>query len=100
MTGEMGFCDIQPGGEHYEWAMDLRRAAQSLCRRLKFWIRVVDVRPFDVYQGPYVRLTHGSLWSGPTERPDNYFYDGAVDVEGTIPEIAAALKTAMKEGKL
>lgn len=92
MTGEMSYCDIETGGEHHGWAVMIRKAAQSLARRTRFAIRLVGVRPFDVYQGPYAQLNTGTLWCGEVER--EFFYDaGRFHWKGTVEEIAAAINS-------
>jgi len=56
MTGEMGWSDIEPGGEWHGTAQGLRRAAIEIGRRTRWALKFEDVRPFDQYQGPYARL--------------------------------------------
>ena len=96
MTGEMSYVDIREGGEHYEWALDIRRAAQELARRTRWLVKFEVMRPFDVYQGPYAVLTSGELWSGYAEtetgEPAYYYKGSGFDLLGSVPEIAAELR--------
>jgi DNA-directed RNA polymerase subunit RPC12/RpoP len=89
-TGEMGYHDIQPGGEHYEWAKMIESAAKQLQRRTGNKIRFQGMRPFDVYQGPYASMNYGKLWSG--EKDGEFYYDGIVKVSGDIDDITEAVK--------
>jgi hypothetical protein len=87
MTGEMSYGDIRKGGEHYEWAQDLKFASLRLMRMTKHRIKLVKVRAFDVYQGPYADLCVGRLWT--TEVPKCYFFEGlSISVNGTLRMIA------------
>lgn len=71
MTGEMNYAAIGVGGEHEEWAAAIRAAALSIGRRTGWRLRFEEMRPFDVYQGPYAQCTLDGescrLWSGETE---------------------------------
>jgi hypothetical protein len=100
-TGEMGSHDIQPGGEHYGWAQDVEKAAKKIQRFTKNKVRFKEMRPFDVYQGPYALLTSGKLWSG--EREGEYFFDYQLGAEkgvtGTPDEIAEAILSYLKSRK-
>lgn len=89
MAGEMSKWDIEKGGEHYEWSQHIKFAALRLMRMTKKVIKLHSMRPFDVYQGPYAYLNHGRLWSGETNR--TFFYEGIIDVQGTLREIADAI---------
>ena len=66
-TGEMGMHDIQPGGEYYEWAQEIEKAAKEIQKLTKNGIRFQEMRPFDNYQGPYARMSPGKLWSAEEE---------------------------------
>lgn len=99
MTGEMSRWDLEPGGEHYEWGRWLWRQAQSLCRRLRWVIQVEDgPRAFDVYQGPYIELSTGRLWSDNTDELGEavvyeFYQDGQYNhLVGTVEEVAWKLK--------
>jgi hypothetical protein len=98
-TGEMSRHDLQPGGEHYEWGQMLLRAARQLQRLTSGLVRVVELRPFDAYQGPYV-LMRGSvgqmkLWSG--DREGNFYLETPAlrkvgkNIEGDVVSIADEL---------
>lgn len=105
MTGEMSRWDLEPGGEHYEWGRWLRQQAQSLCRRLRWALWVTgEVRPFDEYQGPYIDLSTGTLWTDyDTDRCLNvivyeFVYEGEIKfLKGTAEEVAADLKVLMAD---
>lgn len=91
MTGEMHYTSILKGGEHYGWAQLIRTAAQSIARRTKFALRFEEMRPFDVYQGPYAVMNHGELWSA--EAQGTFFYRGlGIEVCGTVEHIAAKVR--------
>jgi len=62
-TGEMSRFDIQPGGEHYGWAREIEDAAKEIQQLTGQKARFRQMRPFDVYQGPYAYLNIGKLWS-------------------------------------
>ena len=95
MTGEMNYCDIKEGGEHHSWALHIRTAAQSLARRTRFLLRFEQMKPFDVYQGPYAVLNHGELWS--CEAQGHFFFKGlGFRIEGTIPELALRIREYAK----
>jgi ferritin len=72
-TGEMGIRDLQPGGEHYEWAEDIKRAAKRIQSLTRGLTRFQEMRPFDVYQGPYAQMNNAKLWSD--EREGKYFFE-------------------------
>ena len=98
MTGEMGWIDIEEGGEHYGWAQELRRAAQQIARKSRWAVKFMEVRPFDEYQGPYAVMSDGKLWSGEDDG-EFYWEHGLHDdrnKEGTIDEIAAYLRSVKK----
>lgn len=89
-TGEMGYHDIQPGGEYYETAESIKEAARELQSLTRSGVRFVRMKPFDVYQGPYAEMSSGTLWSGTNDgefvyRISNY---GPPTAVGSIPEIA------------
>lgn len=100
MTGEMSRRGLEPGGEHYEWGLWLRQQAQSLCRRLRWTLWVTgEVRPYDVYCGPYINLSAGKLWTGYDEdtgrRTIVYEFVHAGEqkfLEGSASEVAYDLK--------
>ena len=103
-TGEMSRSDIQPGGEHYEWAESLRKAAIQLQRMTLNMVRFKEVRPFDVYQGPYVNLAFvggfwAKLWSS-EEDGEFYLEFPNKDIVGTIPQIALEVRKYVKELQL
>jgi len=103
-TGEMEMYDIQPGGEDYEWAQDIEKAAKEIQRFTKGKIRFVEMRPFDKYQGPYARMNIGKLWGG--ERQGEYFFEYShgpdKGMAGTTDELAEGVLRAMmsKNGSL
>lgn len=86
MAGEMSKWDIQKDGDYYGWSQYIKFAALRLMRMTKKAIKLREMRPFDAYQGPYALLNHGKLWSG--EHDKIFFYDGVIEVEGTLREIA------------
>ena len=89
MAGEMSQYDTEPGGDWYEDAQQLRRAAMSICRRLRWRVRLNGVHPFDQYQGPFAQMTNGRLWF--TEYPGIYYHAG-IDETGTVEELANIMK--------
>ena len=72
-TGEMGYHDIQPGGEHHEWAKMIESAAKQLQRLSHNLTRFQGMKPFDVYRGPYAQMNNAKLWS--SEGEGEYFFD-------------------------
>ena len=50
-TGEMSKADIKPGGEYFEWAENIKKAAKKISNMTKGRLKFIDVRPFDTYQG-------------------------------------------------
>ena len=90
MAGEMSKQDIQKDGEDYEWAQHIKFAALRLMRMTHRKIKLEEMRPFDKYQGPYASLNHGSLWTN-GENPKCFFYNGPIQIEGTLREIADAI---------
>lgn len=86
MAGEMSKWDIQKGGEYYQWSQHIKFATLRLMRMTKKSIKLREMKPFDAYQGPYALLNNGKLWSG--EHDKVFFYDGVIEVEGTLREIA------------
>lgn len=97
-TGEMSRGDIQPGGEYYSWAQQIEKAAREIQRLSKGRVKFLEMRPFDVYQGPYARMSEGKLWSG--ERNGQFVYDGRETVSGTPGEIALALAVGIAASSL
>lgn len=100
MTGEMSTCDITEGGEHYAWAQDVRQAAQDIARRSQWAVKLKEVRPFDVYQGPYADMTIGRLWSGETEDDwcfEFYLRGKQQYIQGTTKHIASELRALAKK---
>lgn len=100
MTWKMTWSDIRPGGEYYIWARTLRGAAQLLARRLRFKLKVIEVRPFDVYRGPYVRMTNGcALWWSPEDGPLlQYCFEGlGMNIVGDTKTLAEAIRQKLKE---
>jgi len=105
-TGEMGYADIKPGGEDYEWAKSIEDAAKEIQKLTKGKFKFSQMRPFDKYQGPYAYGTlNGSaakLWSDNTD--GDFFYLDCYKNEHTgDPEtIAAAIngdEEAIKQSK-
>jgi hypothetical protein len=74
-TGEMGMSAIQSGGEFYGWAEDIENAAREICSSVP-GCSFQEMRPFDVYQGPYASLQCGGrgakLWSNGDEGGNYY----------------------------
>lgn len=95
MAGEMSKWDIQKDGDDYEWSQQIKFAALKLMRLTHKRIKLKGMRPFDKYQGPYAQLNHGSLWTGSHEKL--FFYDGVIELEGTIREIADAINAKAQE---
>jgi hypothetical protein len=95
-TGEMGTHDILPGGEHHGWAQTIEKAARRLQKLTLGKVRFDEMRPFDVYQGPYANLNHGKLWSG--EEDDQFHFDGGMSRSklGTIEELAEWVNAGFK----
>lgn len=95
-TGEMGRGDIQPGGEYYSWAQAIERAAKDIQRLMRNRIRFLEVRPFDVYQGPYAQMSTGKLWSG--ERDGEFYYEFGMGqsnrkgVSGSVQDIVDGMR--------
>jgi len=52
-TGEMSKSDIEPGGEHYEWANAIETAVKQIEKDTAGKLKFIEMQPFDVYQGPY-----------------------------------------------
>ena len=94
-TGEMSRFDIQPDGEHYEWAETIRKAAREIQRRTKNALMFREMRPWDVYQGPYALTTLGKLWS--TENEGEFFLDYGDGITGTPQEIAEMIRADTKK---
>jgi hypothetical protein len=70
-TGEMGRHEIEPGGDWY----GLRQDFERICKQAGVQC---EVRPFDQYQGPYVKVQGlGTLWLDMSqEGPDsNYVFE-------------------------
>jgi hypothetical protein len=96
MTGEMHVTEIREGGDHYEWAQAIRKAAQSLARRTRFALRFKEMKPFDVYQGPYAQMNYGTLWSG--EQMDTFYYDGlGLQISGTLDFLADKIREKVSQ---
>jgi rubrerythrin/ribosomal protein L37AE/L43A len=75
-TGEMSVRDIQLGGEHYEWAKQIEKAArdiQQITARGGYRVGFLGMKPFDKYQGPYAVMTEGKLWSG--DQDGDYYFE-------------------------
>jgi len=95
-TGEMSQRDIEPGGEHYEWAQAIEAAAKEVERLTDGAFKFKEMRPFDKYQGPYARVLlpdggGASLWDAQSyEGGTELFLDGP-DYVGTPEELAPAL---------
>ena len=95
MAGEMSTWDIKEGGDCYEWSQEIKFAALRLMRMTKKAIKLKKMRPFDMYRGPYATLNHGCLWNGDSEKL--FFYEGVIDIQGTIREIADAINAKIIE---
>jgi len=95
-TGEMSMEDIRSGGEYYEWAKRIERAARQLQRVTNGKVVFNEMRPFDVYQGPYARMSPGKLWSG-SEEGSFYYESMGEDFSGEIHEIAQAYLASLKD---
>ena len=87
-TGEMSKWDIEEGGEDYEWAQAIEKAAKYLQKLTHNKLIFREMKPFDKYQGPYASMNTGKLWGGSDE--DVYFYEmyHGKDKEGFIEDIA------------
>jgi hypothetical protein len=93
MAGEMSIRDIQKGGDHYEWSQMIKFAALSLMRKTHRRIMLREMRPFDVYQGPYAKLNRGRLWS---ISDGVFYYEGVYfDTQGSIQEIAQEINKVL-----
>lgn len=109
-TGEMGSHDIAPGGEHYEWAQAIRKAAEDVCSYAGSGCRFKEMRAFDVYQGPYavVSLPGGrsaKLWDAGEEggfevylefRGSNSNTENGIGWKGEPEEVGEWLKSQLK----
>lgn len=95
-TGEMSMDSINLGGENYEWAKDIEKAAKTIQRIMKGRIRFREMRPFDVYRGPYAKMDIGKLWSGEQEGEyflEFYMFNSNIrELSGSPEEIANGLK--------
>ncbi len=102
-AGEMGWHDIKPGGENYEWAEYVRKAAEKLAELTNGVYEFKGVRPFDQYQGPYASGSIGSssakLWSSDVEDEFQFDSDG-LELTGTVEEIADAINQENKPDEL
>jgi hypothetical protein len=87
-TGEMSMASIKPGGEYYDWAKSIEKAAKLLVKLSKNKFKFKNIQPFDKYQGPYAIGTlngkFAKLWS---IDDDMYYlevgkneYAGSIDV--------------------
>jgi hypothetical protein len=98
-TGEMGMSDIKPGGEDYEWAMQIKKAVQELSRLTKGKVKFIEMKPFDKYQGPYARVIidgkHDSIWS--VGDGGSGYYIENLEYAGKIPLLANAILGNMKD---
>jgi len=104
-TGEMGRRDIEPGGEHYEWAQAIKNAAQLICGDVP-GCSFERMNPFDVYQGPYADLQipvfgHAKLWDSGEEGGERFYleyYDHGqlVGFVGFSDEVAQQLADKIK----
>jgi rubrerythrin/predicted RNA-binding Zn-ribbon protein involved in translation (DUF1610 family) len=91
-TGEMGMHDIQPGGEFYDWAKQIAKAAKLIQRLTNGGVKFREMRPFDVYQGPYALMSIGKLWS--TDNEGEFFFESArMSTNGSPSEIAQNIMT-------
>ena len=70
MTGEMGFINqdtgIDSNGDSHPIHLAIAKAVKG------------DLRPFDVYQGPYIRTAAGDLWLVPADTDDFDGYEGRI----------------------
>lgn len=105
-TGEMGQHDIEEGGEDYEWAQAIEKAAKAIESETEGKLKFDRMRPFDKYQGPYATITVNGrgdkLWSISDEGEEGDFYIDNAEMRGTVEELSAALngdKEAMKTAK-
>jgi hypothetical protein len=116
-TGEMGQHDIEEGGEFYEAAQTLKKAAQHISKLSRGLLKFKKVYPFDKYQGPYAQCaiysgksgfnTWARLWfaHGGGEEPGYYFLetgyqpidDELFDISGDVYEIAKLVRKLVKE---
>lgn len=91
-TGEMSRSDIQPGGEYYEWAKQIKLTALNLAKNSNGKVRFVEVKPFDKYQGPYAVLkideNYDELWM-----VDNLFYIKNLNYAGPLSLLIKAIKS-------
>jgi len=95
-TGEMSQRDIEPGGEHYEWAQAIEAAAKEVERLTDGAFKFKEMVPFDKYLGPYarVRLPDGSgasLWDAQAEVGGEELYLDGPEYVGNVEELATAL---------
>ena len=97
-TGEMSLHDIKPGGDHYEWAQQIEKAARRIQKLTKGKLKFREIKPFDVYQGPYASMSDGKLWSG--EEEGEFYFDYGWGHEGITgdPELIAAGWLSKSEG--
>jgi len=96
-TGEMGWGDIKPGGEYYEWAQSIAADVKELQKKTGGKLSFDGMRPFDKYQGPYAQTNMGKIWDAGIEG-ENYLYLESKEWIGTADELARALngdKTAI-----
>jgi hypothetical protein len=100
-TGEMGQHDIEEGGEFYESAQYLKKAARHIQKLTNGFLQFVEIRPFDKYQGPYAACEllgrHAKLWFGNEDTIDpEYFLETSHNPEGLagdVYKIAKLIKT-------
>lgn len=94
-TGEMSAASLKRGGEHYEWGLSLLKGAKEIGRSVRGFKANGQPRPFDVYQGPYLRVSTpegpDTMWTV----DDNAFGDPVFFIEdlrwtGTPDELAMA----------
>lgn len=99
-TGEMSKDDLKKGGEYYEWGQYLLKAAKKLKSLTGNKVQILNIYPFDKYQGPYVNLKindiNSDLWS--TEEEDIFYieYGNNAHFTGTIQHIAKQIKNEVK----
>ena len=107
-TGEMGQHDIEKNGEWYEAAQTLKTAARHIQKLTKGALTFTEVRPFDVYQGPYAQCKLFGRWARlwfSTPGEDEFYLETHIrpldpdeDITGDVYTIARRIKE-FKESK-
>jgi len=90
--GEMSRDSIQLGGEFYEWAKKLRLDVLNLVKLSKNKLTLLQIRPFDAYQGPYASVkingNYDSIW---TIGEENFLMIENLKWLGTVKQLGNAL---------